>query len=79
MAYIADLADGSRPVTMATGYFRPYQSMLQVRQQVIAVLTSDWTVLCLDHQFKVLWKTKLPRVKEGTSEFVIRYVAMTFM
>ena len=44
---------------MATGYLHPYQSMLQVRHQVIAVLTSDWTVLCFDHELKLLWKNKL--------------------
>ena len=44
---------------MATGYLQPYQSMLQVRHQVISVLTSDWTVLCFDHELKLLWKNKL--------------------
>lgn len=59
MADVWELSDGSKPVTMATGYLQPYQSMLQVRRQVVAVLTDDWTVLCLDHELKLLWKTRV--------------------
>ena len=47
-----------RPVTMATGFLLPYQSMLQVHHQVVALLMSDWSVLCLDHQLKLLWKAR---------------------
>ena len=46
-----------RPVAMATGFLRSYQSMVQVRRQVVAILLSDWSVLCLDHELKLLWKT----------------------
>ena len=57
----ADLVEhsegGSRPVAIATGFLRPYQSMVQVRQQVVALLMSDWSVLCFDHQLKFLWKS----------------------
>lgn len=45
-----------RPVAMGTGFLHPYQSMVQVRHQVVVLLMSDWSVLCLDHQLKLLWK-----------------------
>ena len=51
--------EGVRPVTMASGYLRRYQSMLQIRHQVVAVLMSDWMVLCFDHELKLLWKVKV--------------------
>ena len=34
------------------------------------MLTSDWTVLCLNHELKLLWKTQL--LKEGDSNQAIR-------
>ncbi len=48
-----------RPAAMATGYLQKFQSMIQVRKQVVVVLLSDWTVLCFDHTLKLLWKTKV--------------------
>ena len=45
---------GIKPVAMATG---SYHSLIQLHLQVVAVLMSDWSVLCLDHQLKLLWKT----------------------
>ena len=55
MFHLAEHMDvGIKPVAMATG---SYQSMIQVYLQVVAVLMSDWSVLCLDHQLKLLWKT----------------------
>ncbi len=55
---------------MATGYLQSYQSMLQVRHQVISVLTSDWTVLCFDHELKLLWKNKLT----DKNDISVRYI-----
>ena len=67
---LAELSEGTvRPVAMATGFLRPYQSMLQVRQQVVALLMSDWSVLCLDHQLKLLWKA--PPLKTTSEEHSI--------
>ncbi|XP_072024501.1 uncharacterized protein [Amphiura filiformis] len=63
------------PVAMATGYLDAYQSMIQVRQQVIIVLTSDWTVLCFDHQLQLLWETQLMNIQQD--RYYIRDVAMT--
>lgn len=63
-ANIIQLGEGGMPVAMATGYLRTYQSMIQVREQVVAVLTADWTVLCLDHELKLLWKRKVAQEKD---------------
>ena len=43
-------------------------------QQVVAVLTADWTVLCLDHELKLLWKRKVAQEKDV--DFTIRSVAL---
>ena len=48
-----------RPAAMATGYLQKFQSMVQVRKQVVVVLLSDWTVLCFDHTLRLLWKSKV--------------------
>lgn len=53
------MREGVRPVGMATGFLQAYQSMLQIRHQVIVVLMSDWTVLCYDHTLKLLWKVRV--------------------
>ena len=44
---------------MASGYLHRYQSIVQVRQQIVVVLMSDWTVLSFDHTLKLLWKAEV--------------------
>ena len=51
-------------VAMSTGYLHRYQSMVQVRQQIVVLLMSDWTLLSFDHTFKLLWKVEL-KGKDG--------------
>ena len=41
-------------------------------EQVIVVVTSDWTVLCFDHNLSLLWETRLMTVQ--SSRYFIRYV-----
>lgn len=53
-----------RPVGMGAGYLQTYQSMLQVRHQVLVLLMSDWTVLCYDHALNLLWKSSLRKRRE---------------
>ena len=33
--------------------------------QVVVVLTSNWTVLCFDHELKLLWKSQPIKHKEN--------------
>ena len=60
-----DLPADVRPVAMGSGYLQKYQSMLQIRHQVVAVLMSDWTVLCYDHTLNLLWKSSLRKKQEA--------------
>ncbi|XP_019863012.1 PREDICTED: uncharacterized protein LOC109591820, partial [Amphimedon queenslandica] len=53
------LSKTSRVVAMTTGFLQPYQSVVQVRKQVIAVLYSDWTLSCYNHNLKLMWSQKL--------------------
>ena len=67
---LPEVSEGmARPAAMATGFLRPYQSMVQVRQQVVVLLMSDWSVVCLDHQLKLLWK--VPPLKRTTEDHSI--------
>jgi hypothetical protein len=68
---VRELGDGGSPIAVATGYLKQYQSMVQVRQQVIVVLMSDWQVLCLSHELKLLWKAQ-PLEKEKDHNLAIR-------
>ncbi|GAB1601233.1 uncharacterized protein LOC115216796 [Argonauta hians] len=43
------------PVAMTTGYLLPYKSMVQIRKQVIVVVTDRWNVLCYDESLQLLW------------------------
>ena len=63
--------DSSRPVAMATGYLQRYQSMVQMRKQVVVVLLSDWMVICLDHTLKLLWKAQVEEREKETLHYSI--------
>ncbi|XP_022108707.1 uncharacterized protein LOC110988983 [Acanthaster planci] len=70
-----DAAQSNRqPKALATGYLEIYQSMLQIRMQVIVVVTSDWTVLCFDHALNLLWETKLMTLHD--SKYFIREISL---
>ncbi|XP_046553197.1 uncharacterized protein LOC124262710 isoform X1 [Haliotis rubra] len=49
----------SRPIVMRTGFTEPYQSMVQVRSQVIVLATEDWQVLCYSPALELVWRTSL--------------------
>ncbi|XP_005100799.1 uncharacterized protein LOC101859492 [Aplysia californica] len=49
-----------RPHTVGVGFIEPYLSMMQIRKQVIVVVTDDWQVLCYSHELKLLWYQQLP-------------------
>mmetsp|Transcript_41214 Transcript_41214/g.66839 ORF Transcript_41214/g.66839 Transcript_41214/m.66839 type:complete len:705 (+) Transcript_41214:47-2161(+) len=46
---------GRKPVALATGYIDTYNEK-QARQQVIVVVTREWTVLCYDYKLKLMWE-----------------------
>lgn len=45
--------------------------------QVVVVLASDWTVVCLDHELKLLWKSQPIKHTEDTIH--IRYTHSTLV
>lgn len=69
------VSEGVWPVAMASGYLQQYQSMLQIRHQVVVVLMSDWTTLCFDHTLKLLWKTNTVKKKDTTDPHTILLVS----
>ncbi|PVD21232.1 hypothetical protein C0Q70_19403 [Pomacea canaliculata] len=52
----------ARPVVLETGFTTPYFSMMQIRKQVIVIVTDDWHVLCFDSDLHLNWETILPKV-----------------
>ncbi|KAK6922653.1 hypothetical protein RJ641_010957 [Dillenia turbinata] len=50
---------GRRAVAMATGVVDRTYKQGQAQKQVIIVVTSDWSVMCFDHNLKKLWETNL--------------------
>ncbi|CAI9728019.1 Hypothetical predicted protein [Octopus vulgaris] len=65
------------PVAMTTGYLLPYKSMVQVRKQVIVVVTDHWQVLCFDENLQLLWTQQL-RNMSGTahSQFYMKSMSV---
>lgn len=51
------IASGRRAVAMATGVIDRTYKHGEVQKQVLVVVTSDWTVMCFDHNLKKLWET----------------------
>ncbi|XWS33815.1 hypothetical protein CRYUN_Cryun22dG0115200 [Craigia yunnanensis] len=53
------VASGRRPVAMATGVIDRSYKTGQPQKQVLVVVTSDWSVMCFDHNLKKLWENNL--------------------
>lgn len=53
------VASGRRAVAMATGVIDRIYKHGQVQKQVLVVVTSDWSVMCFDHNLKKLWEENL--------------------
>lgn len=48
-------------VAMAAGYIDPPPAELVValRKQVLVAVTSNWQVMCFDHNLRLLWETTI--------------------
>ena len=48
-------------VAMAAGYIDtpPTELVIAPRKQVLVAVTSNWQVLCLDHNLKLQWETAI--------------------
>eukprot|EP00854_Cymbomonas_tetramitiformis_P007008 gene7008-8357_t len=54
------IATGRRPVALAVGFIDPQNFVLRgLRKQVVVVVTASWTIICLDHNLKVLWEQNI--------------------
>lgn len=53
------VASGRRAVAMAAGVIDRIHKHGQLEKQVLVVVTSDWSVMCFDHNLKKLWETNL--------------------
>ncbi|XP_050397278.1 uncharacterized protein LOC126815602 [Patella vulgata] len=62
----------SQPVVMTTGFTTPYLSMMQIRKQIIVIVTSDWQVLCYSSKLELLWKTKVMDVAQDLKMYKIK-------
>ena len=52
---------GMHIVALAAGYIDapPAQLVMAARKQVLVAVTSNWQVLCLDHNLKLRWETTI--------------------
>lgn len=57
----AVLLGNRRPLAMAAGYLDPPPAdfVHAKRKMVVVVVTAGWVVVCLDHNFNVLWQTSI--------------------
>ncbi|ESO98334.1 hypothetical protein LOTGIDRAFT_159137 [Lottia gigantea] len=62
----------SRPVVMATGFTVPYSSMMQVRKQIIVIVTSNWQVFCYSSELELLWKIKLQDISKDIENYKVK-------
>lgn len=52
---------GMNIVALAAGYIDapPAELVMAPRKQVLIAVTSNWQVLCLDHNLKLRWETTI--------------------
>ncbi|XP_021352758.1 uncharacterized protein LOC110449917 isoform X1 [Mizuhopecten yessoensis] len=62
----------SRPVVMETGFTVPYLSLMQIRKQIIVIVTDDWHVLCYDSDLQLLWKKKLMDISHVKDTYIVK-------
>eukprot|EP00240_Pyramimonas_obovata_P007282 CAMPEP_0118942264 /NCGR_PEP_ID=MMETSP1169-20130426/35822_1 /TAXON_ID=36882 /ORGANISM="Pyramimonas obovata, Strain CCMP722" /LENGTH=153 /DNA_ID=CAMNT_0006887253 /DNA_START=222 /DNA_END=680 /DNA_ORIENTATION=+ len=54
------IATGRRPVALAVGFLDPPpKQRKQLRKQVVVAVTADWTIMCFDHNLKLLWENNV--------------------
>ena len=55
------LLAGMHIVAMAAGYIDPppAELVIALRKQVLVAVTSNWQVMCFDHNLRLLWQTTI--------------------
>ncbi|KYQ93659.1 hypothetical protein DLAC_05044 [Tieghemostelium lacteum] len=69
------LSTGRRPVAMKVGFVKPYQLYSEQRSKIIAIVTSDFSLLCFDHQLRPKWETLV--IEDMEKEHYISEIAIT--
>eukprot|EP00238_Polyblepharides_amylifera_P006621 CAMPEP_0196591354 /NCGR_PEP_ID=MMETSP1081-20130531/69302_1 /TAXON_ID=36882 /ORGANISM="Pyramimonas amylifera, Strain CCMP720" /LENGTH=702 /DNA_ID=CAMNT_0041914685 /DNA_START=132 /DNA_END=2240 /DNA_ORIENTATION=+ len=49
---------GRRPVALSVGFLDPHKPPA-LRKQVVVVVTADWTVMCFDHNLRLMWEVNI--------------------
>lgn len=60
------------PVVMVTGFTIPYQSMMQIRHQIIVIVTNTWWVFCYTSDLTLLWQKQLLDFKEQFDNYFVK-------
>ncbi|XP_062582236.1 uncharacterized protein LOC134244004 isoform X2 [Saccostrea cucullata] len=67
-----NVTEVSRPVAMETGFTIPYSSMMQIRKQIVVVVTDDWQVLCYNHNLELLWHKRFMDVSRVRETYTVK-------
>lgn len=60
------------PVVMVTGFTVPYMSMMQIRQQVVVIVTDTWWVFCYSSNLTLLWQKQLLDFKDHFDNYYVK-------
>lgn len=60
------------PVVLVSGFTVPYQSMLQIRHQVLVIVTNTWWVFCYSSDLTLLWRKQLLDFKEQFDSYYVK-------
>ncbi|KAK3086371.1 hypothetical protein FSP39_017480 [Pinctada imbricata] len=71
---LTPMEDGgkSRPAAMGTGFTVPYASMMQIRKQIVVVLTTDWQIFCYDNNLELLWQQRLMNISHVEDTYEVK-------
>ncbi|KAK3589323.1 hypothetical protein CHS0354_026981 [Potamilus streckersoni] len=62
----------SWPVVLITGYITPYLSMIQVRKQIVVIVTDDWWVMAFTSDLQLLWRQQLMNLGHNLTTYYIK-------
>lgn len=60
------------PVVMVSGFTIPYLSMMQIRHQVVVIVTDKWWVFCYNSSLGLLWQKQLLDFKEKFENYYVK-------
>lgn len=66
----------SKPYLVEVGFTIPYLSMMQIRKQIIVVITDDWQVVCFNSDLTIRWHQNLPLPTQDFSAVEVKYLGV---